>query len=319
MSIDKPINESIIGIDVAKDKLDLYFSYDNSYAIYENTDKGLKQLIKVLNKSNFDGMMILEATGGYERLSHTLLTDAGFKVHIAHPKRVHHFILQKGYYGKTDKSDAKALAEFGLQESVCATPSKDKIQSEQQDLAARRTQLLSMLTAEKCRLKEHLSLSTKQSIKRSIKILEKEMNKIELKLNKNIEADKDAYEKFNLLMTYKCVGPITAMILLCALPELGSLNRKEVACLCGLAPRNRDSGKKKGKRVTYGGRGDVRKALYMAALSGIKYNPILKAFYEKLKQAGKPAKVCLTAVMRKVIITLNAMLRDKKEWVCSTN
>jgi len=176
-----------------------------------------------------------------------------------------------------------------------------------------------MLTAEKCRLKEHLSLSTKQSIKRSIKILEKEMNKIELKLNKNIEADKDAYEKFNLLMTYKCVGPITAMILLCALPELGSLNRKEVACLCGLAPRNRDSGKKKGKRVTYGGRGDVRKALYMAALSGIKYNPILKAFYEKLKQAGKPAKVCLTAVMRKVIITLNAMLRDKKEWVFSTN
>jgi len=319
MSIDKPINDSIIGIDVAKDKLDIYFMYTNSHKTYANTESGITALVDVLKQSNFQGMGILEATGGYERLCHKLLTESGFKVHIAHPKRVHHFILQKGYYGKTDKIDAKALAEFGHQEEVNATPAKSNIEEEQQDLVARRTQLIAMITSEKCRLKDHLSLSTQRSIKRAIKFYEKEIVKIESSINKNIEASSDSRGKLNLLLSFKGVGPITAMVLLSGLPELGKLNRKEIACLCGLAPRNHDSGNKRGKRIIYGGRGNVRRTLYMAALSGIRCNSLLKAFYEKLKQAGKPSKVCLAAVMRKIIITLNAMLRDQKEWAYSTD
>lgn len=310
----KPNNEDIIGIDVSKDKLDIYFLQTQTYDSWQNNSSALKKAVIYLNKLKFSGVIVLEATGGYEKLCHRYLSKAGFSVHIAHPKRVHHFIKQKGYFSKTDKIDAKAIAEYGLQESVEATELKDKAAQERQDLSARRAQIVESLTAEKCRYKEHLSVSAKRSLKRMIKHLDNELSYVEKILADNIEQDEVLRDNAKRLLTFKGVGKTTATVLLCALPELGQLTRQEIACLSGLAPRNRDSGRMKGKRMVTGGRPQVRKILYMASLSAARYNPEMKLFYNRLKEKGKPSKVCLTAVMRKIIITLNAMLRDQKEW-----
>jgi len=308
------VNQAIIGIDVSKDKLDLYFLSEGRYSHWENTPKGINAGIRELKRMGFSGLIVMEATGGYERLCHQSLSKAGYAVHVAHPMRVHHFIKQKGYYAKTDGIDTKALAEYGQQPDIKASPVRDKHALERADLSSRRSQLVEQLSTEKCRMKSHLSSVVKRSLKRNIKTLEAEINHIEQALEKNIALNERIKMQAELLMTFKGVGKTTANILLSELPELGQLNRREIACLSGLAPRNCDSGRKQGKRMIRGGRGYVRKILYMSALTSIVHNPTMRAFYRRLKETGKESKVCLTAVMRKIIITLNAMLRDGKPW-----
>jgi transposase len=314
MPTTKPNNRSIVGVDVSKDKLDTYFLENTKIDCFENNQHGFKQFVNILKQIKFSGLLVLEATGGYEKLCHRYLDKAGFSVHIAHPKRVHHFIKQKGYFCKTDKIDAKAIAEYGDQECLEPTVLKDKAAQERQDLSSRGSQLIALLIAEKCCLKDHLSTSVKRSVKRIVKQLEKEIAYIEELLRKSIASSEELQKKAEHLGTFKGVGPKTIAVLLSTLPELGYLNRSEIACLCGLAPRNRDSGRKTGKRSVSGGRPHIRKILYMASLSAIRHNPEMKAVYDRLKQKGKASKVCLTAVMRKIIITLNAMLRDNKPW-----
>jgi len=309
-----PTNQAIIGMDVSKDKLDIYFLSEQRHASWENTCQGIKAGIKHLKGQFFSGVVVMEATGGYERAIQTQLIESGYAVHVAQPLRVHHFIKQKGYFAKTDKLDAKAIAEYGAQEEVKGSTKLDKAAVERGDLSSRRAQLVEQLSTEKCRLKAHLSLVVKRSIKRGIKSLELEIIRIEEALEKLIEADERAKLASELLMSFKGVGKTTAHVLLSELPELGTLNRREIACLSGLAPRNCDSGRKQGKRMIRGGRGYVRKILYMCALSSISHNPSMRDFYQRLKEAGKASKVCLTAVMRKMIITLNAMVRDGKPW-----
>jgi transposase len=307
-------NGSIIGIDVSKDKLDVYFLEDNVWASWSNDIKGLKAGIQQMKKKGIAGLAVLEATGGYEKLCHQYLEKAGYPVHIGDPRRIHHFVKQKGYFAKTDKIDAKAIAEYGAQELVEATPMKGKIERENHELSTRRSQLVEMLTTEKCRLKDYLSTSVTRSLKRQIKHIESEIHRVEKALEKNIQADEALLAKSKRLLTFKGVGSRTAATLIAALPELGQLNRAQAACLCGLAPRNRDSGRMRGKRRISGGRSCVRKILYMSALASIRHNPVMKDFYARLKNQGKASKVALTAVMRKIIITLNAMIRDSKDW-----
>lgn len=307
-------NRSIIGIDVAKDKLDVYFLEQNASTSWSNNKKGLKAGIQQMKRKGITGLAVLEATGGYEKLCHEYLEKSGYFVHIGHPMRIHHFVKQKGYFAKTDKIDAKAIAEYGAQESVEPTPMKSKTEQENKELSARRAQLVSMLTAEKCRLRDHLSASVTRSVKRQIKHIESEIDWVEAALEKNIEADETLLAKSKRLLTFKGVGTRTASTLIASLPEIGQLSRTQIACLSGLAPRNRDSGRMRGKRTISGGRPDVRKILYMSALASIRHNSVMKAFYARLKTQGKASKVALTAVMRKIIITLNAMIRDGKDW-----
>jgi len=307
-------NISIIGIDVSKDKLDVH-CYDNKHKIcIQNNKKSIVKLIKDVSKNLVNPLFIMESTGGYEKLAQNLINDANYNVHIAHPLRIHYFAKQKGLFAKTDRLDAAIIAQYGIQENVKPTPAPSKLSVELKELASRRTQLIDLVTKEKCRVKSHQSNEMNRSLKRVIKAIEAEIELLNQKISKKLSQSPEHNKKVELLQTVKGIGEITAHSLVCLLPELGTLSRAKIACLCGLAPKNKDSGIKTGKRHINGGRFNVRKALYMAAVCASTHNPKMREFYQKLKNKGKESKVALTAVMRKLIITINAMLRDEKEW-----
>jgi len=227
---------------------------------------------------------------------------------------MYYFAKQKGYFGKTDMIDAHTSAQYGLQEAVVATPLLSKADEEVAGLTTRRVQLVDQLSAEKCRYQTPLSAVTKRLIKQQIKQLDIAIKRVDDLIDRRILADKEKQQRVVCMQTLKGVGRITANTLAAALPELGQVSRAQIACLCGVAPKNKDSGTKRGRRMIVGGRFNVRKILYMAALSAIRFNPTMKKFYERLKKQGKHSKVAIVAVMRKMIITLNAMLRDGKVW-----
>lgn len=314
MTIENSNNITIIGADVAKDKLDLYFYESKQSQTIGNDEKNLKKLLQQLSKLETKPMLVMESTGGYELLAWKLFSKAGYPVHIAHPNRIHHFAKQKGVFAKNDRIDAKIIAMYAEQERVTATAEISEESAELKGLSTRRSQLIEELTAEKNRLKPHLNTQVKRSVKRMIKCIETEIKIVEKQLDELIGKDNELKEKVERLKTFNGVGITTARALICNLPELGHLTRAQIACLIGLAPKTKDSGTKIGKRVIQGGRFYARKALYMAALSGIRFNQPLRDYYNRLKKMGKHSKVALTAVMRKIIITLNAMLRDKKDW-----
>lgn len=307
---------NIIGVDVAKDKLDIHCLMTGKYAQIGNNATSIRQWLKNAKKGNIT-MLTVEKTGGYEELIRGLCVIHDVPVHVAHPMKVHYFAKQKGYFAKTDRIDAKILAEYTLQENVSASPVPTEADRILKELIARRTQLVQQITAEKCRLKDHLSTVIKRSIKRQVKSLENEITLIEKQIEKNIEADPEKHAKKARLETFKGVGPKVAIGLVAGLPELGTLSRSQIAGLVGVAPKNYDSGRKTGQRRIVGGRYDVRKLLYMGALAAITHNPIMKAFYAGLKARGKASKVALVAVMRKIIIALNAMVRNQTDWKAS--
>lgn len=312
---------TIIGIDVSKSKLDIFVLPQDLYITADNTAKGINALIQKLKKNKkICGEMItvMEHTGGYQKLAQKLFSEAGIPVHVGDAKRISYFSKQKGYFAKTDKTDAKMIAEYGLQEGVEHTELPSKEEEELAALAGRRVQLIAQRTSEKQRLGcPSLTKDIERSIKRIIKILDAEIETIENKTTKTLTLCKERAQKLKRLKTFKGVGKLTATQLICLLPELGKLNRAEIACLCGLAPKNNDSGNKTGKRSISGGRFDVRKSLYMCAVAGVGKNKYLKGYYKGLIARGKLPKIALTAVMRKIIITLNAMLRDGKDWVAA--
>jgi transposase len=306
-------NIYIIGIDVSKDKLDICWLPSNKHEQILNENQAIIKWIKTIDSASVQ-KIILEPTGGYEKRLIRLLLESKFPIHIVHPTQIYHFGKSKGLFAKTDKIDARMLAMYGEQE-------KPEINADQvekryifKELAHRQQQLKDLLTTEKMRLRDHLSSATKKSIKGTIKHLEKEIKEIEEALEKEIAQSQENNKKATLLQTFKGIGKRSAYLLLAMLPELGSLNRAEISALVGVAPKNKDSGRKIGHRFIQGGRFYIRKVLYMVALVAIRYNPPLKAYYEHLRDKGKAAKVALTAIMRKTIITLNAMLRQGKEW-----
>lgn len=305
---------SSIGIDVSKDKLDIMILPSREYFIVENTrNKIAKFISKILSKVTV-GKIVMEATGGYERLAFEMFSVAKLSVHIAHPNKVFHYGKAKGFFAKTDKIDAQMLANYGLDNEL-AENRFDKDQYYMHSLSTRILQIKEDLRTTRCRLSTpSLNSEAKKSLVRQESWLEKELQLVESKLEASIAKEATLVEKQKIITSVKGVGKATANLLICQMKELGSLNKREIAALSGLAPRDNDSGKSKGKKMIVGGKEDIRKALYLCALSASKHNNRLRLFYNKLIEKGKKPKVALVAVARKLIVIINFLVAKKITW-----
>lgn len=277
-----------------------------------NDEAGIAELVQALKGLGVT-LVVLEATGGLEAPVTAALTLEDVPVAVVNPRQARDFAKAIGRLAKTDRIDALILARF----AEAVKPEPRALPSEEAQglaaLVARRRQLTEMLVMEQNRLGS-APFALRKEIKEHVEWLKQRLKDNDKDLRKLLKASPLWREKDNLLQSVPGVGPVASATLLARLPELGRLNRKQIASLVGVAPLNCDSGKFKGKRMIWGGRADVREALYMAALSASTWNPVLKAFYERLLAAGKPKKLALTAVMRKLLTMLNAMMRDKCTW-----
>lgn len=302
-----------VGIDVSKNKLDVSISNNNSILQFENNENGFKEFIKVLpTKKNT--LIVLEATGGYEKQVANYFRKKEFKVAVVNAKRVRDFAKAHGKFAKTDGIDADMIRRFGetfkpIPQILTSKEADKRLQN-----IERRDQLVRMITLEKQYLEHVSDLDQKKSINKHIKYLKKEISVLEDSLEDQFNQDAILKDKFDRLDEIKGVGKITAMNILIHLPELGQLTSKEVSALTGVAPFNKDSGQSKGKREIWGGRKSVRTALYMAVLSARRSNVALKIFYDRLIANGKEKKVAMVACMRKLIIIMNAIIRDGSKW-----
>jgi len=297
-----------VGIDVAKDKLDLAILGEVRASQINNDQAGIANLANQLRVRQPE-LIVVEATGGYQRAVVQSLFEAGLPVALVNPQRVRQYARACGKLAKTDKLDAFLLAEFGKQVQPRRFQAPSQAEQYLEALLVRRKQLEEMLKAEKNRLRTvHPAL--RASLEAMIALLKAEMKQVEAEICEQMKTQASWQEEKVLLESVPGVGVITTATLLAELPELGKMDRKKIAALVGVAPMNFDSGKKRGYRKTKGGRAGVRSVLYMATLVATRYNPVIKAQYEHLVSRGKLKKVALTACMRKFLTILNAMLRD---------
>lgn len=297
------------GVDISKDALDVSLA-GRSPERYENHAAGITGLIKSLGKMPGSIHVICEPSGGYERELLEALWAAGVPVSLVNAARVRAFARAQGLLAKTDEIDSSVLREFGelLQPAVLEAPAPAR-----QRLAAlvqRREQLVNLLTMEEQRLAQTRDVVLKKLTQSLIKELQKQVKQIEAMIEEQIDDDDTLRGQSARLQQVKGIGKVTASTILAELPELGKLNRKQVGALAGVAPYNRDSGTLRGRRTIRGGRIKVRRVLYMAATVAARFNPILKSFYQRLVSAGKPKKVALTAVMRKLVVLLNHLIKN---------
>lgn len=305
-----------VGIDVAKDTLEVAFGPHGPTQSFANDDDGHEALIAALNAHRVE-LIVMEPTGGYEAPCACALQAAGFALAVVNARQVRDFAKAMGHLAKTDRIDARVLAELAA--VLARRPSRDKViralaSEEQQRLHAmvlRRRQLVQMLVAERNRLAMSHRVA-RRSIEALIKVIRKQIAEIEGELATHI--GRYHADLAEMLRSAKGVGPNTCMVLIADLPELGKLSAREISALVGLAPFNRDSGTMRGKRMIFGGRAPVRRALYMATLVAMRHNRVIKTFYERLLAVGKPKKVAIVACMRKLLTILNAMIRTGKKW-----
>lgn len=303
-------SEQYMGIDISKDKLDVASWGEKNCLEFANNKRGIAKLVKQMLALD-PKLLVVEATGGYEEALVLALFEVGLPVALVSPQRVRQYARAKGLLAKTDQIDAHLLAEFGKQLQPRLFVGKSEARRRLSVLVGRRKQLNEMLQAEKNRLRTR-DVSLQRSLERVINYLKAEMKEVEDEIHQFMKAHEDLGDQEELLRSAISIGPVTAATLIADLPELGKLDRKEIAALVGVAPMNQDSGRKRGYRRTKGGRPAVRNALYMSTLTGIRYNPILKAQYEQLVKRGKEKKVAITACMRKMLTILNAMMRDQQ-------
>lgn len=303
-----------VGIDVSKERLDISSGGAGKVWSAPNTPAGWTDLIQQL-KPLKPTLVVLESTGGYEAQVLAELYHAGLPVARVNPGRVREFAKSIGQLAKTDQLDARVLARFA--EAVRPEPAKLADEDEQHlaGLVNRRRQLLEMHVAEQNRLYT-APKQMRQRIHRHLEWLKNEIRSLEAEIDDFIQGSPMWKEKGDLLRSVPGVGNITAFTLLAELPELGTMDRKQIAALVGVAPLNRDSGRRSGKRRIYGGRSSVRTTLYMATLTAIRCNPVIHTFYHRLLQAGKEKKVAIVACMRKLLTILNSMLRHHSPWHC---
>lgn len=301
-----------VGIDVSKSSLDMAVHQSKPQRSFSNDEKGIAQAVRYLVSLD-PALVVLEATGGLEMLLVAALGVAGIPTAVANPRQVRDFARATGRLAKTDALDAEVIAHFAAAIHPDARPVPEPIARELAAIIARKRQLQQMLTAEQNRLHTAAKRVAVQ-IKAHIVWLEQELDNVDNDLGQMVKESPVWRAKDDLLRTVPGVGPATSTSLLAGLPELGNLDRKQIAALVGLAPLNRDSGTMRGKRTVHGGRASVRGALYMPTLVATRYNPVIKAFYQHLVSLGKPKKVALTACMHKLLIILNAMLRDNAPW-----
>ena len=304
--------EVYVGVDIAKNTLDLAVSNSKETSQFKNDHEGITSAVRYIAGLK-PARIILEATGKYEIPLAAELQANRLPVVIVNPRQVRDFAKATGVLAKTDSIDAKILALFGLQIKPEIRLLPDAQAREMSSLLARRRQLIEMLTAENNRLLQ-ADISVRPGIKIHIKWLEEAISAINDALDRQIQSSPSWHEKDDLLKSVPGVGKVVSTTLLIELPELGILNRRKIAALVGVAPLNRDSGTLRGKRTVWGGRAKLRAVLYMAALVGVRCNPVLAAFYQRLLKAGKAKKVALVACMRKLLTILNAMIQSKTYW-----
>lgn len=299
-----------VGIDVAKDKLDVVVMGEAKASQVNNDGKGIANLTKQMQKLQPE-LIVVEATGGYQRAVVDALFRSGLAVAVVNPSRVRQFARACGLLAKTDKLDAQVLAVFGERVKPRLYEGKDEKERELSDMLVRRRQLEEMLKAEKNRLRT-VQPNVQGSVERIITVLQGEKKEMDKQIEQFVNKQSEWQEESAILSSAPGVGPVTTATLLADLPELGKLDGKKIAALVGVAPMNHDSGKKRGYRKTKGGRTNVRSVLYMATLVACRYNPLIKAQYENLLKRGKEKKVAITACMRKFLVILNAMMRDQQ-------
>lgn len=302
----------VIGIDVSKAALDSHLLPDESRTRFDNTPEGHEGLI-AWAASHRPQRIVLEASGGYEMPVVAALARAGLPVIVVNPRQVRRFAQALGVQAKTDRIDARVVALFAQAVRPEIRPLKDELTMELDAIVSRRRQLQDMLVAEQHR-KTRAKGPVRKNIDAHIAWLERQVRNVDGDIAKLIQSSPVWREKEDILDSIKGVGRVTIATVLSALPELGTLSRQAITALVGLAPFARDSGSWRGKRFIAGGRPDVRRALYMAALVASQRNPVLRAFYQGLIARGKPKKLALTATMRKLLIIMNSMLRTKTRW-----
>ncbi len=305
-------SERFVGIDVAKGSLEVAVRPDDNRWTVSNDEEGISDLVDGLRKLK-PTLVVLEATGGLEIPLVAVLGHAKLPVVVVNPRQIRDFAKATGRLAKTDAIDADVIAHFGEAVRPKVRPLKDAEAQELADLLARRRQLVDMLTAEKNRLNTARK-QIRKDIQAHITWLEKRLKDVNAALSKAIKQTPAWRQKDAILQSTPGVGPVLSVTLLAGLPELGSLNRREVAHLVGVAPLNRDSGQYQGKRSVWGGRAEVRSVLYMGTLAAVRCNPVIRSFYQRLTGAGKEHKVALTACMRKLLVILNTMVKTGAAW-----
>lgn len=301
-----------IGIDVAKAQLEFACRPSGETGTGRNTEEGIRELVARCQALT-PTLLVLEAPGGYEAAVVAALATAGFPVVVANPRQVRAFAKATGQLAKTDALDAHVLALFAERVRPAPRPLPDDAVQALDALLTRRRQLVEMLTAERNRLLVARP-AVRPDLQQHIRYLDRRLRAADDDLHTAVKASPLWRVKDDLLQSVPGVGRVVSLTLLAELPELGRLSHKEIAALVGVAPLNRDSGTLRGKRLIYGGRAPVRAALYMAALVASQCNPVIHGFYQRLRAAGKPAKVALTACMRKLLTILNAIARSGTPW-----
>ena len=302
-----------IGIDIAKDSLDFHVKPTCERWTSTNDVKGISAAVKRLTPLE-PTCVVLEATGGYEMLLAAALTAAELPVAIVNPRQVRSFAKALGTLAKTDAIDAEVLALFADKMEPECRPMPSEETRALKELVSRRRQIVVMRTMETNRQRLTQSKQVKRSIEKVIETLNQEVKDIDREIKQRIKASPVWRAKDKLLKSVPGVGDKTSAMLMASLPELGCLNRRQIASLVGLAPINRDSGKWKGRRMILGGRSAVRSELYMPTITAIQFNPFIKKFYDRLVDAGKAPKVAITACMRKLLTILNSVMRDSRPW-----
>jgi len=310
MSTDHSVN--VLGIDLSKDSIDAHILPDGKSWQVSTDPDSLAEWVKQLPKGIT--LAVMEATGRLQNIPAAVLAKANIPVAIVNPKQVRDFAKAIGQHAKTDAIDAQIIAQFGLKIQPSPRPVPGETQMLLAELVGRRRQLISNIVAEQNRLKTANAKPIRRNIEASIRSLNRLLKKIDSDIDEQIRNSPMWSVNKKLLLSVPGVGPVNAHVLLAQLPELGSLSRRQIAALAGLAPFANESGKWRGKRFIRGGRARIRTALYMAALSASTHNPTLRNFYHRLLENGKQKKLALTAVMRRLLTILNAIIRDQKPW-----
>jgi transposase len=306
------VSSTVVGIDVSKAFLDVAWWAPDHAARHANSPQGLAELTRALTRQAPE-LVVLEATGGYEIAAVEALQAAKLAVAVVNPRQVRDFARASGKLAKTDALDAKVLAWFGATMRPAPLPPIDPSHSAIANLVARRRQVIEMLIAERNRL-EHAGAGVRRWIEEHILTLKTQLAQLDTAVALAVDTSPALQRRNQILTSVIGIGRLTAAVLIAELPELGSIGNKQVAALVGVAPFNQDSGNRRGERHIAGGRYSVRCALYMATLVAVRFNPVLQSFYCCPRDAGKPAKVALVAAMRKLIIILNALVRDDILW-----
>lgn len=301
-----------VGVDVSKDSLDVYFLAVSETLRYANNAAGIEKLRERLQRDLYPAV-VCEATGSYEQLMAKTLNAQGIRVSVVNPRPIRDLARGFNQLAKTDALDARMIAKYGELTTPTATVFASEQDEELKAWVTRRTQLVEMLSAEKNRRRQLKGLA-KEEVNEHIDWLKERISKLDKKIKELCESKVEWRERQELLESVKGIGPVISSSLLVLLPELGQLNRGKITALVGLAPFNRDSGRYRGKRRIWGGRSAVRTLLYLAAMSAIRYNPPIRAYYEHLLAKGKLRKVAIVACARKMLLCLNAMVKANEPW-----